>query len=135
LKSIRLDRGMTVAEIARTTRIPERSIASLEADRFDDLPGEVFVRGFLKAYARALPISVDELLARYTSSRRVAGVASMPIVTRESKSPRRFGLAIGLTVLLIVFTLALSILIVRRARIVPSKLSAAEVALSVERST
>jgi cytoskeletal protein RodZ len=106
----------------------------LETDRFDELPGEVFVRGFLRAYARALSMSVDDLLARYTSSRRVARVALPPSVSREPRRSKKFGVAIGLTVLLIVFALALSIAVARRARTAPSKLSSAELALR-QRST
>ncbi len=124
LKRARVERGMSVDEIARITRIPARSIVSLENDRFEDLPGEVFVRGFLKAYARALPVSVDELLARYTSSRRVTYVAPLPTLSRETKTSTRFGLAIGLTVLLILLTVALSIVLVRRGRGRSSELSA-----------
>jgi cytoskeletal protein RodZ len=129
LKRARLERGVSIGELARVTRVPERSIVSLETDRFDELPGEVFVRGFLRAYARALSMSVDDLLARYTSSRRVAQVALPPSVSRAHGRSKKFGVAIGLTVLLIVFTLALSIAVARRARTAPSKLSSAELAL------
>ena len=47
-------RGMSVAELSRVTRIPLASLEAIESDRFDELPGEVFVRGFLKAYAQAV---------------------------------------------------------------------------------
>ena len=52
--------------------MPQSSVERIEADRFDELPGEVFVRGFLKAYARALGVPAEEVLARYTASRRAA---------------------------------------------------------------
>jgi len=54
LRRTREARAMSVEEISRATRIPVASIEKIEADHFDDLPGEVFVRGFLKAYARAV---------------------------------------------------------------------------------
>ena len=60
-----------ILEGALSTEIKE-SIERIEADHFDDLPGEVFVRGFLKAYARAVGLAVEDVLARYTASRRVA---------------------------------------------------------------
>ena len=44
---------MSVEEVSRVTRVPAQSVERIEADRFDELPGEVFVRGFLAAYARA----------------------------------------------------------------------------------
>ena len=106
---------MSVEEVSRATRIPRpASIDKIEADHFDvDLPGEVFVRGFLKACMRG-PISlpVDDVLARYTASRRVAWVTPMPIAAPARRSTgKRFGVAIAFVVLLILFTLALSIVL------------------------
>ena len=117
---------MSVEEVSRATRIPVGNLERLENDHFDDLPGEVFVRGFLKAYARAVSISVDDVLARYTSSRRVAWVTPLPMTSPIQKTQsRRFGVAIAFVVLLILFTLALSIVLKPRGRDVPSELSSA----------
>ena len=104
---------MSVEEVSRATRIPIASIERIEADHFDDLPGEVFVRGFLKAYARAVSLPVDEVLARYTASRRVAWVTPLPISSAPARKSqgRRFGVAIAFVLLLILFTLALSIVL------------------------
>src|SRR6266511_4153622 len=113
----------------RATRIPVGNLERLENDHFDDLPGEVFVRGFLKAYARAVSISVDDVLARYTSSRRVALVTPLPMTSPIQKTQgRRFGVAIAFVVLLILFTLALSIVLKPRGRDVPSELSSLDAA-------
>src|ERR1700750_1754054 len=107
LKRTREGRAMRVEEVSRATRIPVSSIERLENDHFDDLPGEVFVRGFLKAYARAVSIPVDDVLARYTSSRRVAWVTPLPMTSPIQKTQgRRFGVPIAFVVLLILFTLA-----------------------------
>src|SRR5678810_1062140 len=126
LKSRREAQGMSVEEVARATRIPFASIERIEGDHFDDLPGEVFVRGFLKAYARAVSLPVDDVLARYTASRRVAWVTPLPMTSPIQKTQgRRFGVAIAFVVLLILFTLALSIVLKPRGRDVPSELSSA----------
>jgi cytoskeletal protein RodZ len=124
LRRHREERAMSVEEVSRATRIPVGNLERLENDHFDDLPGEVFVRGFLKAYARAVSISVDDVLARYTSSRRVAWVTPLPMTSPIQKTQgRRFGVAIAFVVLLILFTLALSIVLKPRGRDVPSELS------------
>jgi len=124
LRRHREERAMSVEEVSRTTRIPVGNLERLENDHFDDLPGEVFVRGFLKAYARAVSVPVDEVLARYTSSRRVAWVTPLPMTSPIQKTQgRRFGVAIAFVVLLILFTLALSIVLKPRGRDVPSELS------------
>lgn len=117
---------MSVEEVSRATRIPVASIERIEADHFDDLPGEVFVRGFLKAYARAVSLPVDEVLARYTASRRVAWVTPLPISGPARRSQgKRFGVAIAFVLLLILFTLALSIVLRPRGHDIPPELSRA----------
>ena len=124
LKGLREAKRMSLAEVSRTTRVPVPSVERIEADRFDELPGEVFVRGFLRAYARALEVSPDDVLARYTSSRRVAWVTPLPITSpvRPARS-RRFGVAIAFVLLLILFTLALSIVLRPRGDDMPQELS------------
>ena len=37
--------GTSITELSRLTRIPQTSLDAIESDRFDELPGEVFVRG------------------------------------------------------------------------------------------
>lgn len=125
LRKLREEKRMSVAEVSRATRVPMASVERIEADRFDELPGEVFVRGFLRAYAKALEVPVDEVLARYTASRRVAWVTPLPITSpvRPARS-RRFGVAIAFVLLLILFTLALSIVLRPRGDDMPQELSA-----------
>jgi len=115
---------MSVEEISRATRIPVSAIERIEADHFDDLPGEVFVRGFLRAYARAVSIPVEEVLARYTASRRVAVVTPLPLASpMRGTQSRRFGVAFAFVLLLILFTLALSIVMRPRGHDMPPELS------------
>jgi cytoskeletal protein RodZ len=130
LRQLRVQKRMSLAEVSRTTRVPVSSVERIEADRFDELPGEVFVRGFLRAYARALEVPADDVLARYTSSRRVVWVTPLPITSpvRPART-RRFGVAIALVLLLILFTLALSIVLRPRGDDMPQELSAHGVAL------
>src|SRR5690242_12041399 len=125
LKGLREAKRMSLAEVSRATRVPVSSVERIEANRFDELPGEVFVRGFLRAYARALDVSADDVLARYTASRRVAWVTPLPITSpvRPARS-RRFGVAIAFVLLLILFTLALSIVLRPRGDDMPQELSA-----------
>jgi cytoskeletal protein RodZ len=117
---------MSVEEVSRATRIPSAAIERIEGDHFDDLPGEVFVRGFLKAYARAVHASPDEVLARYTATRRVAWVTPIPLSTgtEGKRSPgRRVGVAIAFVLLLILFTVAISIVLRPRGHGLPRELS------------
>jgi cytoskeletal protein RodZ len=130
LRRCREAKRMSVEEVSRATRVPASSVERIEADRFDELPGEVFVRGFLKSYARAVGLQVDEVLARYTASRRVAWVTPLPIsnpIARPARG-RRFGVAIAFVLLLILFTLALSIVLKPRGDDMPQELSSSQTA-------
>jgi len=132
LKRSRESRLMSLAEVSRVTRIPLHTLESIERDRFDDLPGEVFVRGFLKAYAKAIGVVPQDAVARYASSRRVHTVTPLPVAspvqaTSEGQG-RRFGVAIAFVLLLILFTLALSIVLKPRGRDMPPELSSNEAA-------
>jgi cytoskeletal protein RodZ len=124
LRQRREQRAMSIEEVARETRIRVESLQLLESSRFDDLPAEVFVRGFLKAYARAVSTSVDETMARYTLSRRNTSVVPIALRTLDRRRPRRrrLGMAIGFIGLLILLTVALSFALKPRSRAVPSEL-------------
>ena len=129
LRALREARGMSVEEVSRATRVPVASVERIESDRFDELPGEVFVRGFLRSYATAVNASPDDVLARYTASRRVAWVTPLPLSspTKPARG-RRFGVAIAFVLLLILFTLALSIVLRPRGDDMPQELSRAHAA-------
>lgn len=117
-------RGFTLEEVARGTRIPLASLQRIEADRFDDLPGEVFVRGFLKSYARFVGLEVDGVLAHYGALRRVPEVSPIalpaPVARREV---RQVGIAVAVMVLVVLCTMALSFVLKPRGRDVPVEVS------------
>jgi cytoskeletal protein RodZ len=128
LRNEREHKKMSLAEVSRLTRIPTASLAAIESDRFDELPGEVFIRGFLRAYATAVGVVPATVMARYTSNGRVPFVTPMPLSSAVQSSgtgrqSKRFGVAIAFVLLLILFTLALSIVLKPRGRDVPPELS------------
>ena len=63
LRRERLGRGLDLNQVSRDTRITIRFLESIEADRFDKLPGGVFTRSFVRQYARVLGLDEDEIAA------------------------------------------------------------------------
>ena len=117
-------RALSLEEISLTTRIPLRTLRAIEEDRFDELPGDVFIRGFLGAYARILEIDPQPLLSRYEE--QFPQPSTPAFLMKSGSTPdrgRRFGIAIAVVVLLILFTLALSIVLRPRYREAPIELS------------
>ena len=47
-------KGLSSAQVAQITRIQLRTIERLESGQFDELPADVFVRGFVRGYARCV---------------------------------------------------------------------------------
>lgn len=67
LSAAREDCGLSIAGIAKVTRIPVASIMALEEGHFENLPAPVFVRGFIRSYCREVDLDPGEVLARYDS--------------------------------------------------------------------
>ena len=68
LKAIRVKKGISLDEVSEETRIRIDTLRLIEKEDHDRLPSEVFVKGFLRAYAQALGIDGGEVVKRYTSS-------------------------------------------------------------------
>lgn len=58
-------RGVTLAEISESTKISKRWLQALEDEQFELLPGGVFNRGFVRAYAHFLGLNEDQSVADY----------------------------------------------------------------------
>lgn len=61
LKAARQAKGWSLDAVAQQTRIPKKYLDAMEADRLDDLPALVYLRGFLKGYCDHLEIPFEPL--------------------------------------------------------------------------
>ncbi len=104
LKQEREERRLSIEEVSSTTRIPRRTLESLEDDRFEDLPSGVFVRGFIKAYASAVDLDAHDVLARFDEQ---TPKTLPPAPLASVRSRRRYG-----AILLAIATAALFAIIV-----------------------
>lgn len=84
-------RGITLAEIAESTKISKRNLQALEDEQFDLLPGGVFNRGFVRSYARFLGLNEEETVADYVTASNEqeppADKFPLDIHEKESNSP------------------------------------------------
>lgn len=65
LKREREQRKITLEEISLSTKIGTRFLLAIEEDQFDQLPGGIFNKGFVKAYARSVGVDEAEAVAEY----------------------------------------------------------------------
>jgi transcriptional regulator with XRE-family HTH domain len=70
LRSRRQQQGLALAEIESATKIRAKYIEALESEAFTELPGEVYLVGFLRIYARLLGLDPDAVVAEYRSAHK-----------------------------------------------------------------
>ncbi|PLY15618.1 MAG: hypothetical protein C0631_06675 [Sedimenticola sp.] len=76
LKSIRESKGLDLASVASMLHLNVSKLESLEEDDYENLPGAVFIQGYLRNYARLLEIPSGPVLEAY--SKLNPGRESMP---------------------------------------------------------
>lgn len=76
LTDARRQRGKTIEEASRETRIRPEYLHALEGERFEELIGEVYVRAFLRSYSTYLGLDASRLLSIY--SRQFGGAREAP---------------------------------------------------------
>src|SRR5438552_11594286 len=65
LRQARLARKQSIEDIARATKINPSLLRAIENDAFSRVPGGLFTRGFLRAYAREVGLDPEALVQRY----------------------------------------------------------------------
>ena len=58
-------RGVSLDQIVATTKIGRRLLLALEEEQFDLLPGGIFNKSYVRAYAKCVGINEDEAVAEY----------------------------------------------------------------------
>lgn len=87
LQTIRVEKGIPIAQVAAETRIRRDILRAIEAEDHHHLPDDVFVKGFLKAFAQAIGADPEETLRRYALRRG----AQQPIAVPAEETIARKG--------------------------------------------
>ena len=62
LQAAREARQLSVPQVADQLKLSSAAVTALEANDWDRLPAQVFVRGYIRAYARLMGLDDEELL-------------------------------------------------------------------------
>ena len=65
LRRARTARRLSLAEISQRTKINQTLLRAIEENRFDRVPGGLFARGYLRAYAREVQLDPEDIVERY----------------------------------------------------------------------
>ncbi len=111
LKKERELRQISIKEVADGTKISISRLRLIEENKFDDLPAEVFVRGFIRNYAEYIGIDPEEAILRLEEDMKgqAASIVRQPemvsatTIDVRSQDPRRFiGWIIAVIIILLV---------------------------------
>ena len=79
LKQEREKRKITLEQISVSTKIGTRMLQALEENKFNQLPGGIFNKGFVRAYSRVVGLDEDQTVADYMQ----ASGDAPPVSTRS----------------------------------------------------
>ncbi len=89
LRQHREEQGRTLEDIAEATRIRMVYLAALEAGELRSLPGEVFIKGFLRAYGNELGLNGDRIVEDYKRGSSASGTATGVVPRQRPIRPIR----------------------------------------------
>jgi cytoskeletal protein RodZ len=132
LRDARERRRLSMTEISAATKVSESSLRRLESGELDALPADIFVRGFIRSYAKSVGIPEAEPLGLYeqavatrnrareamlttpTSASASTSVATATLAGESAEEdglvPKRgIGLAVFVIIVLLIATITLSL--------------------------
>ena len=90
LREARLRQGLDFPEVEQATKIRPKYLRALEDEQFDILPGQTYVKGFLRSYAEYLGLDGQLYVDEY-NSRYIHVDEETPLRARSSTSLGRSG--------------------------------------------
>jgi len=134
LRRAREEKSLTVGDVSASTKVPRSAIELLESGSLSGLPAQVFVRGFIRSYAKAVGIAEARPLGLYDravnrESEEARAKSASPVVdpvlaggtVEEDDAARRRGLGLAVFVIILVLIVFLDpVGSLRRNELTPS---------------
>jgi cytoskeletal protein RodZ len=80
-------RGLTLDDVSNVTKINSRMLKAIETEHFDQLPGGVFNKGFVRAYAKHLGFNDEEAITEYLTVLREAQIGAQTAEWQPGHKP------------------------------------------------
>ena len=88
-KAARDERGLTLSEVGEQLRIRSVYLAAIEEENWKAIGAPVYIRGFLRTYARFLGLDPEEAVAEFnTASGTSAASSPLPVAAPASAGQR-----------------------------------------------
>ncbi len=121
LREARIKRGLSSADVQKAIRIRDRYLQAIEEERWELLPGDAYVKGFLRTYADFLDLDAQLYIDEYNS--RFAAHDEQPLspqpLARTESARRHAGLLRPLAAVAVVLAVIAAVVVWQLER--PSK--------------
>lgn len=89
LRKAREAKGLSISDIEKATKIQSRYLEAIENNDFDKLPGDFYVRAFIRQYAQIVGLNGKELLSQYQGevANEVTSKVSQPEESPAQETP------------------------------------------------
>ena len=115
LRRARLDKGVSLAQIANATKISTRVLERIEGGHFDELPGGLLTRGHLRAFARELGLEPEEIVSQYRAEFERTSPEDEPFTLRKSYADTEQRASLAPAILTVAFAVIIYVAFMRPA--------------------
>lgn len=89
-KKARSDKGISISDAEIGTKVRAKFLAALEESNWQILPQDIYVRGFVLAYAKFLELSIPSVLEQYEKEAKIRRVSTTAKISyNQSLKERR----------------------------------------------
>jgi cytoskeletal protein RodZ len=88
-RKAREKKDISLDDVSNVTKISSRMLQAIEQERFDQLPGGVFNKGFIRAYAKHLGLNDEEAVTDYLACLRQAQIDAHEVWQPDPPAPPR----------------------------------------------
>lgn len=113
LRNRRRRRGLSLEQAEGATHIRIRFLEAIEKDSWDELPSDIYSRGYVERYAEYLALDKKELLERFDRERHLYRFSNREIILQKTDkplttmwlvTPKIFAITLGLLIILFLTT-------------------------------
>ena len=84
LQAARIQKSLSIEDVAGRMHLSTAILKAIEENRFDEITAPIFVKGYLRAYARIVSLDEDEIIRQYVDS---YSEEDPPITTTSNMAP------------------------------------------------
>lgn len=97
LRVEREKRGLSLVDVENETKIRAKYLAALETEVFGDIPGEVYILGFLRNYARFLELDPEQVVNNFKCQQNTLAPESVPLSQPDPQPETERGKSVDLS--------------------------------------